>query len=156
MSLTFFKKNFKVLLPNKIYLSIQKLILIIRLILYKAPNFYCCICEKEVDGTLVGMFPSLSLACSQCFSLSRQRVLAEYLSNLSISKSVILHFAPEDCIREKILDFGSKKYICCDLEKNKYAETEVVNIEDINFDDNTFDYIIALHVLEHVDDGQAL
>ncbi len=60
-----------------------------------------------------------------------------------------LHFAPEECLSEFIKNI-SKEYIKADLfEENVDIK---LNLEKINLKDNSFNLIVANHVLEHVDD----
>ena len=50
---------------------------------------------------------------------------------------------------------GDIKYECIDLNPTKYPYAEnckEMNILDLKYPSNTFDYIINNHVLEHIED----
>lgn len=68
----------------------------------------------------------------------------------------ILHFAPERGVMERIRDANLKsRYISGDIEKGK--ADEIIDMTDIHYPDESFDYIIASMVMEHIlDEGKAL
>ena len=70
----------------------------------------------------------------------------------------VLHFAPERIFRRLFSAFEDIDYWAVDLDPNRYAKIRrTVDITDIPFDDNSFDLIMCMHVLEHVpDDRKAL
>ena len=65
----------------------------------------------------------------------------------------ILHFAPEPIVRDHLRRI-SKNYRSADLQPGRADCQE--NIEALSFPDATFDHIVCIHVLEHVDDARAL
>lgn len=68
----------------------------------------------------------------------------------------VLHFAPEVGLGAWIQSLSPVSYVACDL--NPVAEHIVrVDAENIPYQDQSFDLVIANHVLEHVgDDKRAL
>lgn len=60
----------------------------------------------------------------------------------------MLHFAPEDKIREIIRLNKQCDYYDADIEQGRARH--VIDMTKILFQDNVFDYIIANHILEHV------
>ncbi|MBV8666790.1 MAG: methyltransferase domain-containing protein, partial [Burkholderiaceae bacterium] len=132
---------------------------------------YCCICDHHVLRFLPYRgwrdLPPLILAlegvgsdvrqfgCPRCASHDRERHLALYFSKLAIyarmAGATILHFAPERHLSRLIRERGPARYVKCDLYP---VAPDVVKIDmmDIPFPDQTFDIIIANHVLEHVGD----
>lgn len=68
----------------------------------------------------------------------------------------VLHFAPEGGLGAWVRSLSPVSYVACDL--NPVAEHIVrVDAEDIPYQDQSFDLVIANHVLEHVrDDRKAL
>ena len=64
----------------------------------------------------------------------------------------LLHIAPEKNL-QKVLKASTKiKYISGDL--NPLVADRKIDITDINFEDDYFDFIICNHVLEHVQDDR--
>ncbi|MEO1654525.1 MAG: class I SAM-dependent methyltransferase, partial [Bacteroidota bacterium] len=57
--------------------------------------------------------------------------------------------APESCFMQRFSKMKNLKYITADLE-SPLAEVKM-NVQDIPFEDNTFDVVFCNHVMEHVD-----
>ena len=96
--------------------------------------------------------------CPRCNSQSRHRLMMLYLkreSEILKSHLKMLHFAPEPFL---INHFKSNKnliYISADL--NPVFAANKVDITDIIFSNDFFDFILCLHVLEHIpDDSKAM
>ncbi|HWY35961.1 MAG TPA: methyltransferase domain-containing protein, partial [Nitrosopumilaceae archaeon] len=72
----------------------------------------------------------------------------------------VLHFAPENIFYEHFSSLPYIDYVPCDKFEKGYAyhpKTKHADITQLPFETNTFDYIICVHVLEHVvDDAKAL
>lgn len=105
--------------------------------------------KYEVVGSDIENF-----SCPICYSHDRERQLKKYFDKLDIwSKNIfrkkILHIAPERHIQEIISGLDTDQYICGDLYpiSDKIIK---IDITDIQYDDNYFDFIICNHVLEHV------
>ena len=97
--------------------------------------------------------------CPVCGSGDRERwvdfVLRNFTDIYSGHHHNVLHFAPETGIRSRFMRSPGLAYYTCDL-MSRSVEFKV-DITDIPFDTNKFDYIIANHVLEHVqDEAQAM
>lgn len=91
--------------------------------------------------------------CPNCKSLDRYRwtylVLKEH-TKIFNSKCKVLHFAPERAISDKIRQNKECDYITGDYVQGR-AEY-VVDATNIQFEDDSFDYIIMNHVMEHIKD----
>jgi len=98
--------------------------------------------------------------CPWCGCNDRERHVFMYMMREGIfenfSTKNILHFAPEKRLAEKIMAFAPLRYVKCDLFP--YSPDIIkVNVLKIPFKNESFDVLIANHVLEHVsDDIQAL
>lgn len=94
--------------------------------------------------------------CPVCDSLERHRHLAIHLFSIYpfLKGKKILHFAPEKIIKNILLD-SEGEYFDADIDEKKARYK--VDITNIFFQDDMFDYIICIHVLEHIlDDIKAL
>lgn len=141
-------------LPYFFLIFLQKLIIIKRVITYKSSSFYCVFCDKVCRGYQVGLFPNFELSCSSCQSLGRHRQLALFLKSLKLDGKNILHFSAEKQIKEIINKENPYNYLCV----NKYPNKDEIycDIENIHFEENSFDIIICSHVLEHVNYESAI
>jgi SAM-dependent methyltransferase len=93
--------------------------------------------------------------CPRCGSLERHRLLcmAERERQFFTGKDV-LHFAPEVAVRRLILEGQPKSYVTADLFASGVDRKE--NIEALTIAEKSFDVVVCLHVLEHVDDRAAV
>ena len=136
-------------LPYYLLILFQKLIIILRIVFFSSPSFFCTFCNSKKKGYYVGLFPNFEISCSNCHSLGRHRHLANFLNSIKTSDKNIIHFSAEEQIKKIINKKKFKKYYCVNYKpKNKEV---FCNIEDIHFDKNSFDIVICNHVLEHVD-----
>ena len=105
--------------------------------------------------------------CPNCLSLERHRILYYYLSHETSMLSQtgglsILHFAPEKSLYDTINSIEGVRYETADLMIQFMPDIEVepkhkMSITDIEFPDESFDYFISNHVLEHVpNDAEAM
>lgn len=115
--------------------------------------------EKQVIGAGLR-----NAGCYKCGSSDRERLIYVYLKHvLKVfdSKNLrILHFAPEKNLSNLLSQIGFEKYVCGDLFTEGYNYPHYVqnmNVLDIPFEDNSFDFVICNHLLEHVpNDGDAM
>lgn len=95
--------------------------------------------------------------CPRCGSTDRSRHLLLYLETLGLfselENSAILHVAPEKQLISLIEAAKPARYIQGDL-KPQSKDTIKINIMALPYDDDTFDLVIANHVLEHVEDDR--
>lgn len=93
--------------------------------------------------------------CPHCNSVDRERwvfyVLNKY-TGVFTDKCSVLHVAPEKMLENRIRSNDMCDYYSCDIMPRRAMH--VVDVTDIQFKDETFDYIIINHVLEHVIDEQ--
>jgi len=91
--------------------------------------------------------------CPKCLSLERHRLMWLYLNDETdfFKKELkVLHIAPEQCFFKRFKALPNLDYTTGDLE-SPIADVHF-DVQEIPFDDATFDVVICNHVLEHVDD----
>lgn len=84
-------------------------------------------------------------------SLERHRLLWMYLKNKTgfFSKDLkVLHFAPEQAFYRRFRKLKNLNYTTTDL--NSPLADVKADICDLPFEDNTYDFILCNHVLEHI------
>jgi predicted SAM-dependent methyltransferase len=110
------------------------------------------ISKLEMVGSDVDNF-----GCPYCGSFDRERHLFMYFDKLHLWEKMkgsgILHFAPEYHLSRKIEDQKPGTYVKGDLFP-KDATIVKVDATAISYQDNTFDLVIANHILEHIPDYQ--
>lgn len=116
----------------------------------------CPICGFKGIFVNAGRPPRWSVRCPQCESRERHRLVYLYYRHAGIGPGKglkILHFAPEIFFREIMA--GDNGYITADIAMKGVDRKE--NMQDLSFDDGSFDIVIAHHVLEHIpDDARAM
>jgi hypothetical protein len=96
--------------------------------------------------------PRCDARCRRCGSLERHRLFYFALQSRPLKPgSRILHFAPEPAIWSLLRQNGLVK--TADIEPGK-ADL-VLNIEKVDLPADSFDVVVANHILEHVDDRRA-
>jgi SAM-dependent methyltransferase len=151
--------------------------LFIRGIYYKGDSYSCPVCEGRFRKFLPGGFdlPVLkqkqvvgggfreNLICPRCLSTDRDRLIMLFLkqkSDFFTKPNKVLHIAPEPSLykifkKSENLDYvPGTKYLEGFYYSNKLLSLDVTSLP---FDDDTFDYVIANHLLEHIkDDHKAM
>lgn len=147
LSLSFYK--FQANLVNLFHFTLEK----------KQNNVECPCCGWQgpaflATGTSWG--PNYQSRCPICDSRSRHRGLAKLLPNLITEQSgVVLVFAPEKVLLSVLEKIGIK-YKTTDLFSMD-VDFPGEDIQALSFGDESFDWIICNHVLEHVpNDSQAI
>lgn len=125
----------------------------------KSLDNFCNICNKS--STFMNMKTRKNVRCPRCGSLERHRFLYhvynDFIKPQKNKKTKILHTAPERCF----IDFFKKKYIKyfpIDIAPQYYSYVKCIkeDVTDLTFKDNTFDFVLSNHVMEHVDDKKFL
>jgi SAM-dependent methyltransferase len=93
--------------------------------------------------------------CPRCGAHDRERHLLMYLEKTGLLAGMrdksVLHFAPEQRLARRISDSSPARYVRCDLYPST-PDVQRVDMLKMPFEDQSFDLVIANHVLEHVDD----
>ena len=121
------------------------------------PRFTCPACGY--DGKFLDQRSSAgdrkNAVCPRCASLERHRllycVLEELFTTHRVSTQTALHFAPEKSIAAYLRPRFAK-YTTADLDGHRADAT--ADLRQLPFEDQSYDFILASHVLEHVDDDR--
>ncbi|MDD2358075.1 MAG: methyltransferase domain-containing protein [Thiovulaceae bacterium] len=95
-----------------------------------------------------------NFSCPYCWSHDRERHLLMYIDTLDLWKVLkgrVLHFAPEVHLSDKIAALRPEQYVKADLYSND-DDVEKIDITAIPYANNSFDFLICNHVLEHIED----
>jgi SAM-dependent methyltransferase len=116
---------------------------------------WCPCCEKSFRK--FARFHGENVQCPSCGSLMRHRAMLLYLRDeLRLPEhGRILEIAPEIAFQQWLASQNGRDYVSLDLD-SPLAEIHA-DITDLPLEDNSFDLILCLHVLEHVpDDHKAI
>lgn len=130
---------------------------IIKKIKYSGSRYECPLClfkaKQFLDG---GLYKKRNNAkCPNCNSLERHRqlylILQDYIK--SEATTSLLHFAPEQCLKNVLQVNPSIEYKTSHYGENVQSDFHF-DIRKIDAKDNSFDFIICSHVLEHIDEDK--
>jgi SAM-dependent methyltransferase len=135
----------------------------------KGTGVFCNICKSSYAKFAYYGNPKRENArCPTCDSLERHRLIFSFLEHKTSlfketkNKLKLLHFAPEGFFYEAFNSSDSIEYVPCDLypdifDFDKKGIINKVDITQVPYEDNSFDYILCNHVLEHIpDDNKAI
>jgi len=142
------------ILPRPFLQLISKPIFKLISIFYRGKNVECPICNSKFSKFFpYGRDSRDNALCTNCLSLERHRLLYIYLfekSDLLKKVTNVLHIAPEECFIKIFKKHNKITYNTADLE-SPLAEIKM-DIHDMPFEDDMYDFILCNHVLEHVQD----
>ncbi len=120
----------------------------------------CNICNFQTDYQFLSNDGRSNARCPKCGSLERHRGLIYYLKNTTDiveHRNEVLLQSPPKAVFDKLNQRTNIVVYGVDPYETTYGADYVMELEELTFGDDKFDYIISIHVLEHVlDDQKAL
>lgn len=140
-------------IPRTLLQRVSKPFFKIISIFYAGNNVECPICKKSFKKFFpYGREARDNALCTNCLSLERHRLIYLYLkreSSIFTKNTQLLHIAPEACLIDIFKKSDNIEYTTADLY-SPLAEIKM-DIHNMPFDNNYFDFILCNHVLEHVE-----
>ena len=144
----------------------------LRRMLFSGSHATCPLCENGIKSwashggaaeilerrEVVGGMLRKDDRCPICHSADRTRLLMLYLDKIAEmgrKPYKVLHVAPDFGLYLWMQRQGQVDYVASDLDKSRYRHINNMveaNLCDLPFKDGEFDFLICLHVLEHVPD----
>ena len=112
---------------------------------------HCPVCGKDSVFKPYGNPPRERVRCPVCGTMERHRLLYFFLEDhpeILASNASVLHFGPNRGLEKRFRERDDLQYYTADLFKKKIDLT--LDISDIKLPAETFDVVIAYHILEHV------
>ena len=109
----------------------------------------CSVCDRRFRK--FARFQGEHDQCPGCGSLMRHRAIVLYVRDvlhLAERKLSVFHVGPAESVRGRLSSLDSLDYLSADLEPGK-ADVEA-DLTDLQFDSDSFDFVLCVHVLEHV------
>jgi len=98
-----------------------------------------------------------NIHCPNCMSTARERLVVAMLGRIDLAGKSVLHLAPEPLILRFLR--RSATVVTGDLEPADYRWVDRgirrVDATDLDFPDESFDLVIANHILEHIPDDRS-
>ena len=118
-----------------------------RQLLRKSRTYECPLCGFR--GWFIDAGDRPDARCPNCGSRERERIIGLYWRRVpwEFAEAKVLHFSPEKAIWPLLKRYPG--YVSSDVVRHKRA-ARIIDIQAISEADQSFDYLLCNHVLEHV------
>lgn len=140
-----------IIIPSSYQHLLEKVFLKLIFPLYIGNNVTCPCCEKKLRK-FIPYGNNINEICPICGSFARHRFLWLYLKDETDFFSLnlkVLHIAPERAFEKLFKSLSNIDYINADI--NSVLTMVKMDITSIAYEDNLFDVILCVHVLEHIE-----
>lgn len=145
------KSILKTILPDYYLRQYQDLFRRLIYRFYEGNQFKCNICNATLKSFIE--LEKGDLLCPKCGSLPRTRRLYQLLNSYQLLYGKLLHFSPPLCLYKIFTNAKDFTYISSDFE-NEFIANQHYDLTNITVANNSFDTIIAYHILEHIEADQ--
>ncbi len=128
----------------------------------KGSGVHCPCCGHQYKTfSAYGIQSRENARCWHCNSLERHRLLHLYLEEetdlfQSQANKSLLHFGPSEVMYDRFSQLSSIAYTAVDLNPADYPmQLQKMDMTDIGGPAKTYDYILAIHIMEHIKDDIA-
>lgn len=144
-------------IPRPWLIRLSYLFLQFSRIYYRGKKFECPVCGGSYRKFLPYGYVHVreDAMCPGCLSLERHRIMWLFLeekTNFFRDSLKVLHVAPEQCFVNKFRKLPNLDYKTADLESP--LADYLCDVQEMPFEDSTYDVVICNHVLEHVPDDK--
>jgi SAM-dependent methyltransferase len=139
----------KARVPARYKAAARRAFLLVSQLLNAGSRVECPVCERHYRK--FARFHGENDQCPGCGALMRHRAILLYLRDVLQlpGKGVgFLHIGPAESMRRRVSRFDSIDYLSADIDPHK-ADVQA-DITQLQFDDASFDFVLCVHVLEHV------
>lgn len=144
----------KAALPARYKAAARRAFLRLAFVLNVGSRVSCPICRRQFRK--FARFHGANDQCPRCGSLMRHRALLLYLrdvEHMADSERDVLHVGPTQSLRAWLSSLPRLRYLSVDRDPD-LADVRA-DITSLPFEENSFDYLICSHVLEHIPDDRA-
>jgi SAM-dependent methyltransferase len=114
----------------------------------------CPVCERHFRK--FARFHGANDQCPGCGALMRHRAILLYLQDvvhLTETDGDVLHVGPAEAVRRRLSSSPPLRYLSLDIDP-ALADVQG-DVTDLRFRDESFDFALCVHVLEHVPDDRS-